>query len=253
MSMAVTGFCCALDVWTQTNSDPMLAHKCGEGVHVSEHWISIIQATLAPIDEYRALVLCARREIAFRRREFVGVELGEIDWIEQQRREAPVADGVGENAARERKQDRRTIDEQDRLEQTLRNASQTEQPAIEQLDIVDDAEIAAGMSLELQGGLVGVVPARARIHIDVDPELRILAGALQGFRGARAFEGQIFDVEGEHREVRRRLGLRASLRRGRGLRRSLGRPIAIRLLGLTARGLVFRHRPRSFMSWLAWD
>src|SRR5262245_57200271 len=103
----------------------------------------------------KALVLC--REVAFRRREFVGVELGEIDRIEQERREAPVADGVGENAAREGKQDRRAIDEQDRLEQILRNATQTEQATIEQLDIVDDAKVAAGVGFELQGGFVGVV------------------------------------------------------------------------------------------------
>ena len=172
------------------------------------------------------------RKTAFRRREFVGVELGEIDRIEQERREAPVADGVGENAAGERKQDRRAIDEQDRLQQILRNATQTEQAAIRQLDIVDDAEVAAGVGLQLQGGLVGVVPARARIHIDVDPELGILAWALQLFRGARTFERQIFDIEGEHRELRRRLGLSALL--GLGLRRSLGRPVAVRLLGLSA-------------------
>jgi hypothetical protein len=27
MSMAVTGFCCALEVWTQTNSDPMVTRN----------------------------------------------------------------------------------------------------------------------------------------------------------------------------------------------------------------------------------
>jgi DNA polymerase-3 subunit epsilon len=91
----------------------------------------------------------ARLKLAFRRLEVLSVELGEIDRIEQQRWEAPVTDGVGENAAHERKQDRRAIDEQDRLQQVLGHAAQAEQSAIYELHIVDDAYVAAGMNLEL--------------------------------------------------------------------------------------------------------
>ena len=94
--------------------------------------------------------------------EILGVEPAEIDRVEHQRREAAVAVTSASTRRMNGKQKRRAIDEQHRLEQVLRHVAQAEQPAIDQLDIVDDALVALGVDLEMQRDLVGLLAARAR-------------------------------------------------------------------------------------------
>ena len=197
-----------------------------------------------------APLLILRLLASLRLREVLRVEPAEIDRVEHQRREAPIADHVGKHAAQEREQQRRAIDEQHRLEQVLRNPGEAEQPAIDQLDIVDDALVALGVHLELERDLVSVLAARPGIHVDADLELRVLPGPLQRLRRARALEGEVLDVLGEHGELGLLARARCGLRRRRG---RLGGAVAIRLRGFAFR-LLFRHlgfQPSSV--WLARD
>ena len=67
---------------------------------------------------------------------------GEIDRIEQQRREAAFARQVGDDAAQEREQQRGTVDQQERLERLLGQVLDLEQAGIGELEIVDHAGLA---------------------------------------------------------------------------------------------------------------
>ena len=84
------------------------------------------------------------------------VERGEIERVEQQRREAALARDVGDDAAQEREQDRRAVDEQERLERLLGDVLDLEQAGVDDLELVDRAVLVCRLRVEVDGALVEV-------------------------------------------------------------------------------------------------
>ena len=82
------------------------------------------------------------------------VERGEIERVEQQRREAAFARHVGDDAAHEREEDRRAIDEQERLERLLGNVLDAEQAGVDELELIDLAMLVGRLRVEVDGALV---------------------------------------------------------------------------------------------------
>src|SRR5581483_1407034 len=80
-------------------------------------------------------------------------EGGEVDRIEQERRKAALAREVGDEAAQEREQQRRAVDQQKRLQRLLGHGGDFEQPGIGQLQVVDHAGLARRLRLEEDGAL----------------------------------------------------------------------------------------------------
>src|SRR5208337_2670659 len=76
------------------------------------------------------------------------VKAAEVDRVEQQRREAALAGEIGDEAPCEREQKRRAFDKQERLDRFLWQVPQHEGARVHQLDIVEHAFVALGLSLK---------------------------------------------------------------------------------------------------------
>ncbi len=75
---------------------------------------------------------------------------GEIDRIEEQRREAGVRHRLGDDLAREGEEQARRLDEQEGLERFFRQVAKAEQPGVAQVDDEMDAVVRAGGDVDLQ-------------------------------------------------------------------------------------------------------
>ena len=79
------------------------------------------------------------------------VEAAEVDGVEQQGREAAFAGDVGDEAAQEREQDRRAVDEQERLKRLFGHIDELEQAAVDAFHDVDRAVLVGRVGLEVDG------------------------------------------------------------------------------------------------------
>src|SRR5205807_2308259 len=82
------------------------------------------------------------------------IKRDEIDWIEQQRREAPVAYGRCNDLAREREQQARTLDHDDWLQCLCRHVLDAENASKCQVEGKQDRSCALGLAFELEGDFV---------------------------------------------------------------------------------------------------
>ena len=101
------------------------------------------------------------------------VEAGEIDRVEQQRREAAVDRGVGDDLAGEREQEARRLGEQEGLELLGGHVPEREQAGIEQLDAEGDALVGLGGDLDLEHDLVHVLADALGADVELDVHLRL--------------------------------------------------------------------------------
>src|SRR5438874_4853587 len=90
----------------------------------------LFASAVAPLDALRLLP-----------RHLLEIGPGEIDWIEQERRESAVADRFGDNLAREREDQPRRLDQQERLEGISRNVADPEQTTVAQIHDKMDAVV----------------------------------------------------------------------------------------------------------------
>src|SRR5258708_18354637 len=141
------------------------------------------------------------------------IKRDEIDRIEQQRREAPVAYGRCDDLAREREQQARTLDHDDWLQCLCRHVLDAENASECQVEGKQDRSCALGLAFELEGDFVVGLGKLLGAHIDLNVDRRLRLIGRQGARRVRILEREILDVLAKHAELR--LALRsARARRG---------------------------------------
>ena len=106
------------------------------------------------------------------------IKAAEVDGIEEQRREAAFAGEIGGQAAQERKEKQRAVDQQEGLKCLGRSVLNPEQTGIHQLEIIDGAGLIGGVSLELDCALVNVFGDRVGVNVDLNLQVRLVAGHL---------------------------------------------------------------------------
>src|SRR5262245_45306296 len=130
------------------------------------------------------------------------IERDEIDRIEQERGEAAVADGVGDDLAREREQEARALDHDERLQRLRRHVLHPEYPGEGQLERKQHRAGAVRLAFELERDLVVGLGELLDDHVDLDIDRRRLVGRRQRARRVRILERQILDVLAEDVELR---------------------------------------------------
>src|SRR6516162_5655104 len=163
------------------------------------------------------------------------IKRDEIDWIEQQRREAPVAYGRGDDLAREREQQARTLDHDDWLQCLCRHVLDAENASECQVEGKQDRSGALGLAFELQGDFVVGLGKLLGAHVDLNVDRRLRLIGRQGARRVRILEREILDVLPKHAELR--LALRsARARRGSAIAAGGGHRLYLSLPTITAVG-----------------
>ena len=87
---------------------------------------------------------------------------GEVDRIEQQRREAGVGDGFGDDLPGEREDQARRFDQQERRQRFVGDAAEPEQPGVAQVDDEMDAIVRPRRDFDLQRDFVDIVGGLVR-------------------------------------------------------------------------------------------
>ena len=148
--------------------------------------------------------------------DLLAIEADEINRVEQQRREAAVAHDVGDNLARERKQQPGAFDHHHRMQTFLRNVLDAEHAGKCQIETEQQSLGTLRAAFEFQHDLDIGIRHRRRVDVDLDADLRLLLARVERARRVRIFEREILDVLRQHVELRRHLRL------------SLGRPAICR-------------------------
>src|SRR5499427_3075531 len=163
------------------------------------------------------------------------IKRDEIDWIEQERREAPVAYGRCDDLAREREQQARTLDHDDRLQCLCRHVLDAENASECQVEGKQDRSGALGLAFELEGDFVVGLGKLLGADVDLNVDRRLRLIGRQGARRVRILEREILDVLAKHAELR--LALRsARARRGSAIAAGGGHRLYLSLPTIAAVG-----------------
>ena len=146
---------------------------------------------------------------AFLLRALLQVDAGEVDRLQHQRREAAVANLIGQHAAGEGEQDARRFAEQERIERFLRDVAEREQARIGEVDDERDLLTGLGADFDLQRDFVHVVAhlvrADVELHVDRGRVLLLIDG-----RRVRILEREVLHVLRQHTRLGRIIGAIAS-------------------------------------------
>src|SRR6516164_3469921 len=163
------------------------------------------------------------------------IKRDEIDRIEQQRWEAPIAYGRCNDLAREREQQARTLDHDDRLQGLCRHVLDAENASECQVEGKQDRSGVLGLAFELEGDFVVGLGKLLGAHIDLNVDRRLRLIGRQGARRVRVLKREILDVLPKHAELR--LALRsARARRGSAIAAGGGHRLYLSLPTIAAVG-----------------
>src|SRR6516162_3682668 len=163
------------------------------------------------------------------------IKRDEIDRIEQQRWEAPIAYGRCNDLAREREQQARTLDHDDRLQGLCRHVLDAENASECQVEGKQDRSGVLGLAFELEGDFVVGLGKLLGAHIDLNVDRRLRLIGRQGARRVRVLKREILDVLPKHAELR--LALRsARARRGSAVAAGGGHRLYLSLPTIAAVG-----------------
>lgn len=140
------------------------------------------------VDAFRAAFLLHLRLL-------LHVKAAEIDRIEQQRREAAIADRIGEDAAGEGEDHRRPVDQQEGLHLFFRDVLEREETGIGKFAMEGDGFAARRRHLDAQDDFPCIAGLFAA-DIEFDVDLRLVVLLEYGGR-VRIFEGKILHILGK--------------------------------------------------------
>ena len=142
------------------------------------------------------------------------VGAGEIDRVEQHRREAEVLDRFGDDLAREREQQARGFDQHERRELVVGDVAQPEHAAVAQIDEKVRALVRRGLQFDAQDHFMDIVADAVDVEIELDVELgRGLP--LENLRRARILDRQVLDILRQRIDLRGRVLI--AIKRGFGI------------------------------------
>src|SRR5215471_10738193 len=121
-------------------------------------------------------------------------QLGEIDGIDEERREAAVAGRVRDHRAREREQKPRRLHEHQERHQVGRRVLHRHHGGVGQLHHEDRLFLVARMGAQVEHDLEHLGAQAARLHVGGEIDLWRLALGHQGLRRARTLEGQVLEI-----------------------------------------------------------
>jgi DNA polymerase-3 subunit epsilon len=147
----------------------------------------------------------------------LAIETDEIHRIEQQRREAAIAHGGGDDFAREREQQARTFDQHDRVQVFRRDVLDAEHACEFQVEAEHQAGVQLRLAVKLERYLDVAIRQRLGIDIDLNGDLRLLrSDRRQRLRRVRVLEREILDVLRHHLDLRLLVRHRCRAAIGRG-------------------------------------
>src|SRR5450759_3634894 len=118
----------------------------------------------------------------------LAIERDEIHRVEQQRREAAIAHGGGDDLAREREQQARTFDQHERVYAFLRHVLDAEYAGIFQFESENQFVVGFRLAVKLECHLDVVVRQRLGVDVDLNADLRRLRSDRQRLRRVRVLE-----------------------------------------------------------------
>src|SRR5215213_5209118 len=125
----------------------------------------------------------------------------EVDRVEEQRREAAVADCFGDDLAGKREKKARGLDQKERLQCLCRNIAKSEKSGVTEVDGEMHAVVRAGRHFDLQSDLMDLVGGALDVDIELYVEVRLHL-PLENLRSTGILDRQILGVLGQNAHLR---------------------------------------------------